>query len=215
MKQLHRPDLFGWSAFDEERNLDFHAVLWVRPVGNVIIDPLPLSKHDARHLRKLGGVAMIVVTNADHIRISEALAIETGAELIASAAEQDAIPFECDRLVHDGEEIVPGLRAIGMAGSKTPGEIALLLDGSTLITGDLVRSHAGGRLDLLPDARLADRDAAIATVRRLADLTDITAVLVGDGWPVFRHGGALLRELAERLVPGPAATTAAPNATSC
>jgi len=215
MKQLHRPDLFGWSAFDEERNLDFHAVLWVRPEGNVVIDPLPLSKHDARHLRKLGGVATIVVTNADHIRISEALAIETGSELVASAAEQDAIPFECDRLVSDGDEIVPGLRAIQMAGSKTPGEIALLLDGSTLITGDLVRSHAGGRLDLLPDPRLTDRDAAIGAVRRLADLPGITAVLVGDGWPVFRDGGILLRELADRLVPGGPAGSAKPGATSC
>lgn len=215
MKQLHRPDLFGWSLFDEERNLDFHAVLWVRPEGNVIIDPLPLSKHDARHLRKLGGVAMIVVTNADHIRISEALAIETGAELVAAAAEQDAIPFECDRLLADNEEIVPGLRALLLAGSKTPGEIALLLDGSTLITGDLVRAHAGGRLDLLPDPRLTDRDAAIGAVKRLAALPDVTAVLVGDGWPVFREGGALLRELADRLVPGPATAPAAPPATGC
>jgi hypothetical protein len=30
-----------------------------------------------------------------------------------------------------------------MAGSKTPGELALILEKTTLITGDLVRGHMG------------------------------------------------------------------------
>ena len=30
MKALHRPDLFGWSQFDEARNLDFHGVALIR-----------------------------------------------------------------------------------------------------------------------------------------------------------------------------------------
>ena len=74
MKRLHRTDLYGWSAFDETRNLDFHSVLWVRPGGNVAIDPLPLSPHDRKHLDALGGVAFVVVTNADHVRNAEWLA---------------------------------------------------------------------------------------------------------------------------------------------
>ncbi|MDP6382306.1 MAG: MBL fold metallo-hydrolase, partial [SAR324 cluster bacterium] len=27
MKQLHRKDLFSWSVFNEERNIDFHGIL--------------------------------------------------------------------------------------------------------------------------------------------------------------------------------------------
>ncbi|MDP1774645.1 MAG: MBL fold metallo-hydrolase, partial [Methylobacter sp.] len=50
MKLLHRKDLFGWSDFNRERNLDFHCVLWVRDGGNVLIDPLPMSEHDHSHL---------------------------------------------------------------------------------------------------------------------------------------------------------------------
>jgi hypothetical protein len=200
MKRLHRPDLFGWSAFDEARNLDFHSVLWVREQGNLLIDPLPLSKHDLRHLRSLGGVAHILVTNSDHLRIAEALAIETDAQLYGPRAEQAAFTTECDHWLADGDEVLPGLIAYELHGSKTPGELALLLEGSTLITGDLVRAHEGGRLTLLPDAKLTDRDAAIASVQRLAALPGIEAVLVGDGWPVFRHGGEALRELAASLV---------------
>ncbi|MCB0221177.1 MAG: MBL fold metallo-hydrolase, partial [Chrysiogenetes bacterium] len=46
MKQLHRPDLFAWLAFDEARNLDFNGFAWVRKEGNVLIDPMPMSAHD-------------------------------------------------------------------------------------------------------------------------------------------------------------------------
>ena len=64
MKRLHRPDLYGWSRFDEDRNIDFHSVLWVRPEGNVLIDPLPLSVHDRAHLESLGSASIIVITNS-------------------------------------------------------------------------------------------------------------------------------------------------------
>ena len=93
--------------------------------------------------------------------------------------------------------MVPGLVVHEVAGSKTPGELALVLEGTTLITGDLVRAHEGGRLCLLPDAKLGDGAAARASARRLAALPGIEAVIVGDGWPVFRHGAEALRELVD------------------
>lgn len=198
MKRLHRPDLFGWSAFDESRNLDFHSVLWVRDGGNVAIDPLPLSPHDRAHLAALGGVALVVVTNSDHTRTAEALAKEHGARLAGPAAERETFPFACDLWLADGDEPVPGLEAIALDGSKTPGELALVIEETTLVTGDLVRAHEGGRLTTLPAPKLRDPARAAASVRRLAALPGIDAVLVGDGWPIFRGGGVALRELAER-----------------
>jgi hypothetical protein len=199
MKRLHRPDLYGWSIFDETRDLDFHSVLWVRPGGNVAIDPLPLSPHDRKHLDALGGVAFVVVTNADHVRNAEWLARTCDARLAGPRAERDEFPFACDLWLADGDEPVPGLRVLALEGSKTAGEMALVLEGTTLITGDLVRAHEGGRLTTLPQPKLRDAAAAARSVRRLAALPGIEAVLVGDGWPIFRHGGAALRELAESL----------------
>lgn len=199
MKRLHRPDLHGWSSFDETRNLDFHSVLWVRAGGNVAIDPLPLSPHDRKHLGELGGVALVVVTNSDHTRAAESLAKECGARLAGPAAERAAFPFACDLWLADGDEPVPGLVAIALDGSKTPGELALVIEGATLVTGDLVRAHEGGRLTTLPQPKLRDPALAAASVRRLAALPNVDAVLVGDGWPIFRGAGAALRELAEGL----------------
>ena len=74
-----------------------------------------------------------------------------------------------------------------------------MIDGSTLVTGDLVRAHEGGRLTTLPAPKLRDAALAAASVRRLAALPGIDAVLVGDGWPIFRGAGDALRELSESL----------------
>lgn len=195
MKSLHRPDLYCWSTFDAARNVDFHGVCWTRPDGNVLIDPLPLSDHDRAHLEALGGAAWIVITNSDHTRAAQEIAAWTGAKIAGPAAERDTFPFVCDRWLTDGDVVVPGLRVLTLDGSKTPGELALLLD-HTLITGDLVRAHRAGALMLLPDAKLTNKEAALSSVRRLAQL-DVNTVLVGDGWAVFGNGGEALRALAE------------------
>lgn len=199
MKQLHRKDLFGWSKFDEERNLDFHSVLWVRDGGNVLIDPLPMSEHDHGHLQRLGGVDFIVITNSDHCRDAEHIANATGAFVYGPAAEEDCFPISCKHWLEDNEEIIPGLVAYQLDGSKTPGELALVLEHSTLITGDLIRCHIGGELCLLPDAKLTNRNQAIQSVKRIAALPGIKTVLPGDGWPLFNHGGEALHRLARSL----------------
>lgn len=187
MKSLHRADLFGWSRFDEARNLDFNSVLWVRGGGNVLIDPLELSAHDTQHLSRLGGAQHAVITNSEHLRAARAHA---GAKLHGPRAEGFENPLA------DGDEPFPGLTVVELHGSKTPGELALVLDGTTLITGDLIRGQQGGRLNLLPDAKLKDKAKALESVARLLErFPKLDAVLVGDGWPVFRDGRARLAEL--------------------
>jgi hypothetical protein len=195
MKHLHRDDLFGWSQFDTARDLDFNSVVWVRPGGNVAVDPLPLCEHDLDQLRELGGLDHIVITTSDHLRAGVELAAQFAAGLIGPAAEAATMPASCARFVSEGDSIVPGLRVYCMDGSKTPGELALVLEQTTLITGDLVRGQHGGRLNLLPDARLTDPEAARASVRRLGELTALATVLVGDGWHLWRDAAAALRAL--------------------
>jgi len=207
MKHLHRPNLFGWSVFNEDRNIDFHSVVWVRPEGNVVIDPLPLSDHDEAHLRELGGVAWIVVTNSDHVRDSMRLAENTGAQLMGPSQEANNFPVACTRWLSDGDEVMPGMSALELEGSKTPGELALLIEGATLITGDLIRAHEGGALCLLPEEKLSDKQKAIASVQRLALLPELEALLPGDGWPVFRDAKFLLQELLMDLDSGPAVSS--------
>lgn len=197
MKRLHRPDLYGWSVFDESRDIDFNGLAWVRPGGNVLVDPLPMSAHDRAHLERLGGAAWIIVTNSDHTRAAGELARAFGATLAGPRAEREGFALPCTAWLGDGDEPVPGLQVIELHGGKTPGELALVLEHTTLVTGDLVRAHAGGSLQLLPDAKIGDRAAVTASLHRLLERHPrIDAVLVGDGWPMFRGGGAALQALA-------------------
>ena len=199
MKSLHRPDLYSWSSFDTERNVDFNSYAWIRPDGNILVDPLPLSNHDWEHLQALGGAAWIVVTNSDHVRATKDVARATGAKIAAPAAEQETFPIECDRWLSENDDLVPGLQVLELHGSKTPGELALLLEKTTLITGDLVRAHRAGSLMILPDAKLQNREQAITSVRRLAAIQGIETVLVGDGWSIFRNADSRLQELIATL----------------
>jgi hypothetical protein len=198
MKALHKSNLFCWSVFNEERNVDFHSVFWTSAHGNVAIDPLPLSEHDRRHMEALGGLQDIVITNSDHVRGALELSAMTGARVWGPQLELERFGLDA-HAARDGEQPIAGLEVFELHGSKTPGELALLIEHHTLVVGDLVRGQRAGRLNLLPDAKLSDRSAALKSLRRLTELSGIDAVLVGDGWPVF-HGGrhalnALLIEL--------------------
>jgi glyoxylase-like metal-dependent hydrolase (beta-lactamase superfamily II) len=201
MKALHRKDLFGWSSFDLSRNLDFNALLWVRGEGNanVAIDPLPLTAHDEAHLRSLGGVGWVLVSNADHTRAATSFARDFGAKIVGPAGDKEFKEFEgmdVMQWAEAGEELGCGIRCVAMRGSKTPGELAFVLPpGDSVWVGDLVRCHRAGWLQLLPDAKLKDKEAALAAVRELAALPGLDAVLLGDGYSAFRDGVARLREI--------------------
>jgi hypothetical protein len=200
VKQRHRPDLWCWSHFDEARNVDFHGIAWMPEGGPaVVIDPLPISAHDRAHLESMGTPEVVVVSNSDHVRAARELSELWGARLLGPAAEKDAVEGPFAGWLSEGDTVTPGLSVFALEGSKTPGELAFLLEDTTLICGDLVRGQAGGRLNVLPDAKLADKAQAVQSVRRLAKLAGIDAVIVGDGWHVFRDGGRALEELAASL----------------
>jgi hypothetical protein len=196
MRQLHRPDLFTWSRYDEPLGIDFNGVLWRREGGNVLVDPPPLADHDVRHLDALGGAASIVLTTSDHVRGAREIAARTGARLLGPAGERAAFPVACAGWLTDGDEPIPGLRVRELAGSKTEGELALVLDETTAIFGDAVRAHRAGALMLLRREKLRDPARLVESVRRVRALHPrIAHVLVGDGWSAFNEGGALLDAL--------------------
>lgn len=135
MKRLHREDLYCWSVFSEDHNIDFHSLLWVRGAGNILVDPLPLSLHDETNLNELGRTASIIITNSDHVRDAGRIAERYGGKILGPNGERHDFPIRCADWLEDGDEVVTGLRVFEMEGSKTSGELALLLEETTLITG--------------------------------------------------------------------------------
>lgn len=196
MKHLHRPDLFTWSRYDEPLQVDFNGVLWRREGGNVLIDPPPLAEPDARHLDALGGARWIVLTTSDHVRGAREIAIRTGAGLLGPSGERASFPVPCAGWLSDGDEPCAGLRVRELHGSKTDGELALVLEDTTAIFGDAVRAHHAGALMLLRREKLRDPARLVESLRRFRALHPrIAHVLVGDGWCAFNDGGALLDAL--------------------
>ena len=166
MKQLHRPNLWGFSLFNAERNFDFHSVFWSRPAGNVLIDPLPLTPHDAEHLDRLGGVRH----HPDQLRS------RAGGGRAARAYVRPPVGAEAElafleslgaRALDAEHTLGADLQVLELSGSKTPGEPCLNLEGETLVVGDLIRGHRAGRLNLLPDAKLGDKALAIGSLEAL------------------------------------------------
>ena len=199
MKSLHLPNLFTWSEFNRERNIDFNSVLICQEKGNVVIAPLPLPEHDQEHLKSLGGIDWIVLTNSDHIRDAMKLRQHFNARVAGPVGEKDNFGCDCDRWLKHGDYVNEKLQVLEMDGSKTPGELCLLYDHTTLITGDLIRAHAPHTLMTLPDSKLRAPRVAMESIRQLREYTQIETILVGDGWHLFAKGHQELCALIQRL----------------
>ena len=197
MKRVAFNNFYTWSIFDEGRQIDFNGHLWVHDRGNVLVDPVGMIESDLRQLDDLGGAAWIVVTNRDHERQAAVMRSRTGAKVVAHKADAGLIEGTGDRTVADGEEIVPGLRAVHLEGCKSPGEIALHWPQLKLIlSGDLVVGAPIGHLSLLADEKLQDPQAAALGLRKLLAL-DFDAVLVGDGHSIVIDARERLLECLE------------------
>ena len=198
MKEIACENFYSWSIFSQERQIDFNGHLWVRDQGNVLIDPVPMAAEDLEQFDQLGGAAWIVLTNRDHEREAAFFKDRSGARIAAHSADAGLFDRPPDRLLDDGEEIVPGLQAVHLEHGKSPGEIALFWPALKLVlSGDLVVGAPVGRLSLLPDPKLADPPKAALGLRKLLQL-DFDAMLVGDGHSILRDARRLLLECLEQ-----------------
>jgi len=90
-------------------------------------------------------------------------------------------------LVEDGQEILPGMRALWVPG-HTPGQMALALDtdeGVLVLAGDAVKNRS--ELELEFSDQYVDQQASTASIRRIKQMAD--KVLPGhDGYLLIREG---------------------------
>ncbi|MCG9129653.1 cupin domain-containing protein [Candidatus Poribacteria bacterium] len=188
MKKLILEDIYTWSVFSEIRQIDFNGYLWLRDEGNIVIDPVEISETDLEQIEKLGGAKWIVITNRDHEREAEKFQKCTGADVIIHEDDAELINIIPARTIKDGEEIVPGLRAIHLKYGKSPGEIALYFSQkNAILFGDIVAGEPMGRLSLLADDKLEDAAKAALELRKIL-AHQFNAVLVGDGHSIFKDG---------------------------
>ena len=202
MKSTRIAGLHYWGEFQADRRIDFNGWFWERSGGNVLIDPMPLDEAGVAFLRERGGVQWILVNNADHLRAAALLGRDLDAELIAPAAERERLGEAAMSVRHWFETAadLPGgladeVEVVPLAGGKSPMEPAFHLKPlSALYFGDLVRSHETGALRLLPDPKISDRAAVVASLQPLKGATP-DAILLGDGDPILSGAAGALESL--------------------
>ena len=206
MKKTILDGLHLWSAHQPDRGIDFSGFFWARPGGGVLFDPLPLDEAGLAGIAASGGARWIVLTNADHWRAADAFRDRFGAEVLAPAADRGRLETDGrrpDRLYSAASDLPAELRddidVIPVRGCKTPGEVVLFLKPiRALLFGDVVRSHATGRLELLPDTHLPDKTAVLDSLRRVIPLP-FEALLLGDGDGVFHNAREALFRMFDTL----------------
>lgn len=206
MKSTRFDSLYYWGVWQADRRIDFNGFFWTRPEGNVLIDPMPLDADGLAFVTEHGAVATILLSGWDHVRAAAALKETFGCSVLAPAEEKprfgDAAGL-VDTWFKSASDLGNGLerdlQVFGLRGGKSPVEAAFYLKPlQALFFGDIVRSHASGKLMLLPEAKLSDRAAAIAGLGPLREVA-LRAVLLGDGDPIFSGAEEAFREFCAQL----------------
>jgi uncharacterized cupin superfamily protein len=185
LQPLKIPGLFVWSVWQPDRNVFFNSHFIKHADGNVLVDPLIGSDEDLAAMRDMGGISLVVITNRDHERKARDFASAFSAKVAASELDAPLMRGPIDRIVRDGEEFAFGARVVALYGLKSPGEFALhFARQKTALVGDALWGDPAGSVRLLPDSKLIDPKAAVASLRKLWEMR-LDTLLVGDGASIF------------------------------
>ncbi|MEM7518607.1 MAG: MBL fold metallo-hydrolase [Planctomycetota bacterium] len=202
MKKTRLDGMHTFSVYQDDKGIDFNGFFWKRDAGNVLIDPMPLSDADVNFVMQEGGVRVILLTNADHLRWAADAKERFGARVAAQAEEKERFGDAADLVdlwFSETKDLPDELRGDvelhPLRGGKSPVEPALhLLPLGALLFGDLVRSHVSGKLCLLPPPKISDREAVMESLEPLRKL-EVEAILLGDGDCLWSGGKTALTEL--------------------
>ncbi len=188
------PNLFLWSEFSEEKQLNFNGYYLVHGEESVIIDPPDLSHVGMDELKQRvatndqSPLKAILLTNAHHSRASLKFKEAFHIPIYVHESDRDLLDFTPDHTFKADEKLFCGLKVIHLEEQKTPGESALLLeDQKKLFIGDALIGKIQGKLNLLPPEKYKDIHKAKKALKVL-ESCNFDDLLLGDGVPI--QGGA-------------------------
>ncbi len=197
------PDIFTWSEFSEEKQLDFNGYYIARQGESVLIDPPELDEAGLHELSALMSkksdcpLKAIYLTNVHHDRMSRQLKEKFSIPIFIHEKDEGLLEFSPDHIFTEGETGPCGLKIIHLNHQKSPGESAfLLLDIRTLIVGDALIGKTPGKVNLLPAEKYADIRQAKDSLRLLAE-HDFDTLLVGDGQSILKDAKKVVLEFLE------------------
>jgi glyoxylase-like metal-dependent hydrolase (beta-lactamase superfamily II) len=195
MKQI-LPDIWQWSWFSDEKQLDFNGLFLVIGEHKILVDPPPMTGEASQVIRRHEPIDYIIVTNRDHIREAAVYQAELKCQLRVPEADADQMDVKPTATYKDGELLPGGIWAIHLKDQKSPGESALFIERGrgVLIVGDALIGKPAGSVRLLPSEKYADIQKAKEGLRRLLKY-NFDSLLVGDGASILVGGKQQVEQL--------------------
>jgi len=181
MKQL-LPDIWQWSWFSEEKQLDFNGLFLTVGEHKILIDPPPMTGEAISVILRNGPVDYIIVTNRDHAREAARYQDEFHCQLQVPDADAPQMDLKPTKTFKDGELLTGGIWVIQLKDQKSPCESALFIQQGkgVLIVGDALIGKPAGSVSFLHAEKYADVKKAHEGLRRLLKY-NFDSLLVGDG----------------------------------
>jgi len=178
-----------WYTYDPTVKADLFSTAVSARNELTVVDPIALPTKYRTELDSLGRIAIIVVTNANHLRDTLNFAPSDSPSIFA-APELNA-ELTHNHALSDGLQVGP-FRAVKIDGAAD-GEFALYHpdDGGTLIVGDALINFETHGFELLPQKYCTNQKRMIRSLRRLLDF-DFNRIF-------FAHGNPIVTRARERL----------------
>ncbi len=195
MKQI-LPDIWQWSWFSEEKQLDFNGLFLMVGEHKILIDPPPMTAEARAVVRRHEPIDYIIVTNRDHIREAAVYQAELRCQLWVPEADASQMEVNPTKTYKDGELLPGGIWAIHLKDQKSPGESSLFLERGRglLIVGDALIGKPSGSVRMLPVDKYADVERAKEGLSRLLKY-NFESLLVGDGASILVGGKQQVEQL--------------------
>ena len=181
MKQIV-PDIWQWSWFSDEKQLDFNGLFLMIGEHKILVDPPPMTAEARAVVRRHEPIDYIIITNRDHLREAVGYQKELKCQLRVPEADASQMDVNPTKTYKDGELLPGGMWAIHLKDQKSPGESALFIERGqgVLIVGDALIGRPSGSVSLLPPEKYMDIQQAREGLRRLLKY-NFDSLLVGDG----------------------------------
>ena len=191
------PGIFTWGSTYADRPWDLNGYAIALHGCTVLVDPPAPEEGDWPNFDALKQIAIIVLTNRDHVRDTKVFQTRYGAQLVAGRDEVTQLaPLAIDEPVREGDLVAGALRVVHLPG-KSAGEIGLYFEpahhaisrelGGILLLGDAIIGHPPGALGLIPEQKLDDPAKLKLSLRKLLDY-NFSVLLLCDGQPVLKDG---------------------------
>lgn len=188
MKQI-LPDIWQWSWFSDEKQLDFNGLFLVTGEHKILVDPPTMTAEARAVVRRYEPIDYIILTNRDHLREAATYQEEFRCQLRVPEADAAQMAVRPTKTYKDGELLPGGMWAIHLKDQKSPGESALFIERGqgVLIVGDALIGKPPGSVRMLPAEKYADIQKAKDALSRLLKY-NFESLLVGDGASILIGG---------------------------